>query len=88
MQERPMWRWDSSLVLCDKRICIDTFTLIKMKVKLKQLSNFFISLSLTNIYFLDTTLIDNSYPPGDYYLRLLLEEDENESEEVSAIKKS
>ena len=25
---------------------------------------------------------------GDYYLRLLLEEDDNESEEVSAIKKS
>jgi hypothetical protein len=26
--------------------------------------------------------------PGDYYLRLLLEEDDNESEEVSAIKRS
>ena len=25
---------------------------------------------------------------GDYYLRLLLEEDDNESDEVSAIKKS
>jgi hypothetical protein len=26
--------------------------------------------------------------PGDYYLRLLLEEDDNESEEFSAIKRS